>query len=85
MTRSTESAPRSRRLRRLGFRASAVAVALLSTYLIAELVLAPILHERFGLFRAAYFVNDIDHRMPPHHPALPKRIGVSVRKRFNRR
>jgi hypothetical protein len=30
-----------------------------------------LLHERFGLLAAAYFVRDIDHRLPPGDPSLP--------------
>lgn len=66
-----DPASRPRTLRRVAFRVVTVVLAFSATYLFAELLLAPWLHERFGLFAAAYFARDVDHRLPANDPRIP--------------
>ena len=51
------------KLRSVGVGGLLAAASIVATYLFFEFVVAPMLHEHFGLFKGAYFVNNVQHNM----------------------
>src|SRR5210317_1632545 len=56
--------------KRTALRTAVGLTVFLSSYLAAELLVAPFLADRPGIKRQ-YFVRDVDHRMPPDDPGIP--------------